>query len=243
MKVAVRTVSYDADLEWLKFQKKSFDKYCSGYDSYAVISYPEENKLLSKWLNSESITHFINNSCPKIKRGYMKQQWIKMTADLFSNNSDYIMHIDSDCVFHTNNTPETFFINNKPIMLMTPYDGPSLKNAGVPWQAITEKAFGRKVDFEFMRRMPLIYPTNIYKDLRDWFDENRDFSLLGYIEDGNDLSEFNLMGAYCWEYHRDKFHWINTEKEGVPDSYLEQFWSYGGVLKNLEKIKSHTDRD
>jgi ribosomal protein L32 len=236
-KVSILTVSYDKDLEWLKYQKQSFDKFCSGYHSYAVVSYPEDNERLQKWLNDKRISSFTSNHSKNIKRGYMKQQIIKLHADEFCGDADYIMHVDSDCVFHTPNTPQDFFVDNKPIMLRTRYDGPSLKNNQARcWQKVTEAAMKEVVEFEYMRRLPLIYPIGFYKAARDWFKNIHGKSVAEYIKDGNNLSEFNLMGAYCDKFLNEDFHWIDTDISAPPKQVLRQFWSYGGVSKNEKEI-------
>ena len=231
------TVSYDKDLEWLKYQKQSFDKFCSGYHSYTVVSYPEDNERLQKWLNNEGISSFTSNHSKNIKKGYMKQQIIKLHADDFCGDADYIMHVDSDCVFHTKNKPSDYFIEGKPVMLMTSYEGPTLKNdQAYCWKKITEDALGENVEYEFMRRIPLIYPIGLYKELRDFIISVHGKTITEYVENGGALSEFNLLGAYCWRYHRDKFYWINTDISTPPKEVLRQFWSYGGVSKNEKEI-------
>jgi hypothetical protein len=39
------------------------------------------------------------------------------------------------------------------------------------------------------------------------------------------FSEFNALGAYAFTRHKDKFNWINTTTEPMPDTCAIQRWS------------------
>ena len=43
------------------------------------------------------------------------------------------------------------------------------------------------------------------------------------------FSEFNYLGAYAYEFHRDKFRWIDVDKKQYAPDRVHQFWSWGGL--------------
>jgi hypothetical protein len=161
---------------------------------------------------------------PVHQDGYIDQQYTKLRAVAYvPEGVSHVIHIDSDCLVIDNLMDA--FIDGKPIMLKTPWD--LLDDEAKKWKEITRNFMGIAPEFEYMRRMPLVYPIRIYNDLTiylekihgplgDWFYKIRR------------LSEFNLLGAYADRFMAEEFHWIDTSKEPVPPPVVKQGWSWGG---------------
>jgi hypothetical protein len=119
-------------------------------------------------------------------------------------------------------------VDGKPMMLKTPYD--QLDDQAKVWQSVTANYMGFNPDYEYMRRMPLVYPIDIYAKVRDYLTERH-----GPWEDwfpkieGRKLSEFNILGAYAERFMPEEFHWIDTSKEELPPLVARQGWSWGGL--------------
>jgi FkbM family methyltransferase len=47
------------------------------------------------------------------------------------------------------------------------------------------------------------------------------------------FSEFNALGAYAWEHHRDKFVWVNTLDSLTQTPMAKQFHSWGGITLEI----------
>ena len=62
-------------------------------------------------LTSEKV-HPTTDTCD----GYLAQQITKLYADTWCKG-DYVLHIDSDCVFYKEFSPDCFFIDGKPVLL------------------------------------------------------------------------------------------------------------------------------
>ena len=158
---------------------------------------------------------------------YINQQYDKLHADLYvPEGTTHIVHIDSDCILTA--PLDGLFRDGKPIMLHTPWE--QVGDAKC-WHPITERLLGFEAPYEFMRRMPLVYPTDVYSGLR-WHleSEHKTFmrSLIGNVK-GRNLSEFNLLGSFCWEHFYGEFCWINTAEKELPPLVARQGWSWGGV--------------
>lgn len=167
--------------------------------------------------------------------GYVDQQYTKINADLYvPPDTTHVVHIDSDCLMV--GKLAGLFVDGKPSMLKTPYS--DLQDQAKLWQGVTAHYMGFNPDYEYMRRMPLVYPISIYRRVRDhiaaihgpceeWFPkiEIRKFS------------EFNILGAYADKFMAEEFHWIDTSKEELPPLVARQGWSWGGLDAVREEWK------
>lgn len=236
--IFIRT--YPVDYPWLQFCLRSINQYATGFRKIWIVS-PEQSVgvNLSDWrgvewkvLNEES------------KDGYLSQQIHKLYADVITDyEPDYILHIDSDTLFTRPVTPQDFFtqplgsldITHEPklIWYFTPYE-----QTETPWKPITEKFMNMEVvEHEFMRRLPMMVPRFLYDSLRRYCFDTHKTILSDYVrrQPYREFSEFNALGAYAyyWEYDKD-FEWINTLSVEMPDPFARQFYSWGGMTKEVK---------
>ena len=80
MKTSIITITYDKELEYLKYNLKSIQKFCHGYHENIVVIDDHENDCVEtqKYLESIDQKYFINSEAKKIKQGYIRQQYIKL---------------------------------------------------------------------------------------------------------------------------------------------------------------------
>lgn len=174
----------------------------------------------------------IDDKDDKGNDGYLYQQVTKMYADLHSD-ADYILHLDSDTIFTRRVTPETYFKDGKPIIMITPIDQahPDQENA---WRRVMHKFMGKPSEYEYMRRFPIVYPSWAYKALREFCERQHGMALDKYImaQPYREFTEFNVMGFFLWEFHRDKITWIDTSKipeSEWPELTVDQQWSHNPI--------------
>lgn len=226
------TISYDRDLEWLKYCICSIDRFCKGYSGHTILldNHKKDCIKTKSFLKTiKQINTQIVYGAEGIEHGYVRQQYMKFLCDLYvPRETDWIIHIDSDSVFFEYHTPEIYFDKNenKPIMLMTTYE--ELKKHGVPWQSITEEFMQDTVRYEFMRRMPLIYPKWIFKEIRNWIETTHKQTIGSYLSRMQTFSEYNAIGAYLYKYHRDEYLWIDTRTQPYDSLPMLQNRSYDG---------------
>lgn len=228
MKVDILIRSYRGDIGWLKYSLKSIDKFCSGFHKIHIIV-PEEDFQLIEGLSGVE-KHKIKENCS----GYLAQQYTKLCADHFSD-AEHILHVDSDVVFTRPTTPHHFFSGGKPIVLQE-------KDVQTPWRAISAQSLGWEDEYEYMRRMPIIYPRWIYPEFRAWMEEKHGMSLEAHICSHPPMawSEFNTLGQWAKRYHMERFEWMNPQ---FWESPCIQFWSWGGLDAPLQRPDGHTSWD
>lgn len=257
-KLTIITVTFDKDLRWLKYSLRSRKKYCEGYHGDVIILDDHEDDCLASKAYLEKMDHkyVVNTQAKLIKIGYVRQQYMKFFCDEYvDKETTHIVHVDSDSIFTEKHDPSIYFKDGKPIMLMTPYSeffadhqSEEVKSALKTWQDVTSMAMDEKVDYEFMRRMPLVYPVEIHAEMRDFFVKQHGKPIFEYLYDvcelsppHNNFTEYNFMGAYCWKFHRDKFHWIDTTKDKWDDLPLHQYWSHANIHDVEEELTAWID--
>lgn len=206
--------SYPPDYERLGYCLRSLWKFAHGFRNIVLI-----------------VPHGTQNSLPKnapqaipvveFGEGYMYQQALKANAHEFTD-AEYVLHIDSDTMLTRPITPLTFMNEGKPWWLYTPYS-----EIVCPWQKITEKFMDEPLDYEFMRRLPLFIPRWLHEETAKFCLERHKMRLTDYImtQSHRAFSEFNALGALAWTRFKDKFQWINTTTEPMPDTCAIQRWS------------------
>jgi hypothetical protein len=218
MKTDILIRSYHKDFKWLHHCLKSIHKFSSDFNEIHIVVPNSDVHLLSK-ITQEKV-YGVDDPC----NGYLAQQITKLYADIWCS-ADYILHIDSDCIFHTNFSPKKFFIDGKPIMLRE-----ICENS--PWNVISEKTLGWYDEYEYMRRHPIIYPKWIYGAFREWIRSTHSCELDSWIcaQPANEFSEFNTLGQWAHKYHPEAFVWCHPSE--IP-AYCKQYWSWGGINDSI----------
>lgn len=223
--IFIRT--YPVDYPWLQFCLRSINQYAIGFRKVWIVSpeppvgeYQCGNFREWKVMNEEA------------SDGYLSQQIHKLYADTITNyEADYILHIDSDTLFTRPVTPKDFFKDEKLIWYYTPYE-----QTETPWKPITEKFMKVEVKNEFMRRLPMMVPRWLYDQCRKNCFDNHKMILSDYIrkQPYREFSEFNVLGAVAWIHYPDKFQWVNTTTDPMPEPLARQFFSWGGLTEDVK---------
>lgn len=214
MDIFIKTRAHDK--EWYDFCLLSIRKFASGFRT-TFTKFDENDK----------------------QPGYLWQQVCKLHADEHTD-AEWILFMDSDCVFTQPVSPGDFIHDGKPIWLYTPLD--KARPDQHVWAPVMEKFLGKKPEHEFMRRHPFVVQRWMLDALRTFCKYRHGKSLEDYImgeadpENGLALrfSEWNCLGFFLWEYHRDKVHWVLDSEAGPPVVY--QGFTHGGEQRKLEDI-------
>lgn len=256
MKTSIITVAYDKDLEFLKYNLKSIKKFCRGYHENVVVIDDHENDCLQtqKYLESIGQKYYINREAKFIKFGYVRQQYIKLHSHLYvSPETDYVCHVDSDSIFTKEHTPELYYFHNKPCLIKKTYafiiekiyqNELEHKKHGFSgqadldvlafkkWQSLTSKYSGIDVQYEYMGAMPLVYPVDVHKGVKEYLEKLHGMSLLDLLKDLDIISEFNLIGAIADKYYQDKFYWIDGKHHHYYKKYRYSLFDIFGHYSN-----------
>lgn len=210
--------SYIQDFNWLELSLASVKKYAHGFVEVHIAIPASEIDLLPR-IDGE--VHLIE---PKAMDGYMDQQITKIHADDFCK-SDYILHMDSDCIFTKDVSPMDLFLDGRPVYL---------RENGVksPWMDISARSLGWRDDYEYMRRLPIIFPRWLYREFRAFMATKHKMSVDEWVasQPGHEFSEFNTMGQWAYEFHRNEFTWM--EPKDWP-SFCKQYRSWDGLTDEI----------
>jgi hypothetical protein len=224
--IFIRTFKKDA--AWLDWSLRSINKFCKGYRNVIIICPNEDQdsiRPIAKFHGYE-VQGVHNNPA----FGYLEQQVTKLCADQFSK-ADYFLFVDSDCFFLKPNTPADWFKDGKIVHLITPW-----ANVGdaVMWKETTGKALGWAVQFETMRRLPLLIPSSVIKNCREYIERRHGKPIRDYVLEQEKLSEFNCIGSFAMKHQPGEFIFLDTTKNPLPEAIAVQRWSWGGLTEQIK---------
>lgn len=209
------------DLEWLNFCLKSIRKFGSGFSGVVIAADDDCQGLIEKITENERIVF-----CGMHHNGYIQQQLVKLRAAGYLPESEAVLFVDSDVVFYDRFSPESFMANGKPFLMKTQYGDLGGAEA---WKPITEKFVGFQVNYEYMRRMPLMYRVSSLESFCRVYG-NRLKSLEEMTT--RDFSEFNALGAFI-EKHESHLYEIIDTSVSIPPAVAKQYWSWGGISDEI----------
>ncbi len=225
--------SYSGDILWVPYALRSLQKFVTGIRDIIVC-------VPGKDIAQFSALHFTREKLvpswfPDVE-GYMDQMRDKLLSFLHTD-ADAILFWDSDVIAIRPFSPADLLIDGKPRWIVTPYSK-LIKADGtpdVPWRPITEKAIGRSVEVETMRMHPLMATCQALESFHEFMVKKHGKPLGEYIAEQpyREFSEFNACGAWAFYYAPHLFSWWNTEEKGVPEPFVLQKWSYGGITPEI----------
>lgn len=90
---------------------------------------------------------------------------------------------------------------------------------------ITSTAIKEPVMHEYMRRMPLLYKNRTIARAKDFFISQHGMTILDYLKDLDNFSEYNFLGAFCNRFYADDYQFEAPDnKKQFP---FRQLWSHG----------------
>jgi hypothetical protein len=225
--ISIFIKSYRNDFRFLNYCLKSIEKFVTGY-SEIVIAIPEWDLWLFEELMAGIDIDVIVYPVQEYGDGYLYQQFVKMTAYQFCTE-DYIMFVDSDCVFtgFVDIAPEDNYL---PEILIADY---SSVGGGIVWKAPTEKWIGCSVNYEYMRRHPLVYRSSTLEALH----KSRPNLEQEIMESGR-FSEFNAMGIWTHLNEPEKYRFTDMASWEYKPPIVRQFWSWGGLDSCMHEIEN-----
>ena len=235
--------SYAKDFPWLLHCLSSLKLFAHGFLP-PVVAVPERDIEFAKRIALQSYpeTSITTQKGPDGPgwAGFLKAQIAMMTADLHCPEADFIHLFGSDCFVKDTCHPGEVFEGAKPVMLYNSYAHLAVHHPQtLGWRAGTEHALGHPVEYEFMRRIPIVYPRGLYPEVRKYVANKHGKPFEHYIFDRvshRNCSESNILGAFAWYHARDLYHWVNLDEDNAyaesalrwPSNVI-QFWSHGGM--------------
>jgi hypothetical protein len=220
--------SYPKDFEYLYLCLESINKFVTGYEKIHLVLPEGSNVSFKPQIVPARIQdHYIKEEGD----GYLFQQYCKMTAYKWCK-SDYVMFIDSDCIFNRKINVNTLLNKGKSTILKTKWD--KVGDAKC-WHNPTSKYFEDKliISHEYMRRNAMIYRKDTLENVSS-LKKNLKSYVLSIKE--RQFSEFNVIGAFAENYESDKYNFLDTDNWTYEPHFVYQGWSWGGIDKEKEEI-------
>ena len=219
--------SYYKDFKMLNYCLKSIEKYLTGYNKIIIVIPKKDYQIYQSIVHTNLPIEL--HVVEEYGDGYLYQQFIKMTAYKYCD-SQFIMYVDSDCIFDKHINIQSLVSNGQPEILYTHY---SKVGEAICWKQCTERFMNDVVEFEFMRRLPLIYHRETLETIH-----NLEPNLESVVMNSGRFSEFNALGAWAFVHQKDKYSFVNTDNWKPVDPLGVQLWSH--CTKNqtpLEKLE------
>lgn len=223
MSASIFIKSWKQDLPWLHYCLRSIRKFGNGFEGITLVVDESCTPRMMKDFDLSGVTLV---RVPDWENGYIQQQAVKLSAGQMIS-SDLILFVDSDCIFHTPFSPESFMRDGKPVLLKTKYGNLGGAEA---WKAITEAVVGWPVEYEYMRRLPLMYLRDTLFAFKNTFPEL--IPKLRLMTDRS-FSEFNVLGAFIDRYESQHYYISDTEI-WMPNPVVRQYWSWGGFTAEIK---------
>lgn len=228
MHVDIFIRTYHKDIDLLNYALASIHKHVNGWRKI-IITIPKGQGHLLSHLTAETIIEVED-----MQDGYIGQQLTKMEAWKYTD-ADCVLFWDSDVIATEPIDIYTeYFKEGKPILYKTRYS--SLP--GCPWKGITEKAVGFDVEWEYMRRMPIIHLRETLIDCYSFVESVVKMPLGEYLEaqPNRAFSEFNVIGVVADLSAWDGYTILDTESIDMPPNKVYQGWSWGGLTPEVREV-------
>jgi hypothetical protein len=225
--------TYDGDAEWLAKSLPTWIDNVKGIDRIIVGGIPGQCKEVRAVCDKYGVEFVPDNESALVHTGYVNQQLTKMRADLFCD-SEYVMFVDADTICYREHNIALWFSGDKPILCHSDW---SQVGQAKCWLDPMVRALGWKPPYEFMRRLPLIYRTDTIRNCREYMEDFHSVPLWLYMSNLPTFTEFNVIGAYAYEYEREKYAWWCPDGQPPFDNPFKQYWTGADMDAQIAKYK------
>lgn len=221
-------LTWHQDLNWLNACLRSVERYWRSTRPPYIVATPECEGIMPK------VVHELGCRIKYVRQegdARFGQQYLKMIADTYVSG-DAILYTDSDCMFTRECGPDDFCVDGKPLVTIERYDQ-ILPGCIEPdriclngYRDAAKQLIGYYPEHEFMRRHPFFFYRDSVTKLRRHIEHNAGSPLEGAMRQfqSGQISEFNLMGAYCYRNENDRYSFIDTHE--APPQIIRQFHSW-----------------
>lgn len=244
--------SYTKDFPWLEPNLRSLRKHCEGFLPPVVCVDGSDLFAARRVVKSAYPEAYVVVKDGRRGQGFMRAQLAMMSCDILCPQADYVYLVGSDCLAWTTLKPDYYFHRGKPAMLYNSrkYFEDAGATAPIQWMNSTSEIVGFPVQGEYMRRLPIVYPKELFAPMRAHVEKHHCVAFEDYIyarnKAGGLVSESNILGAFAWEHMRDLYTWVHADgtpeyweyRSGHPD--IIQFWSHGGLDRPAETCVNYS---
>ncbi len=225
-KFSVFIRSFERDFVWLKYLMRSIRKNLTGFDEIVIVipcGQQKECLAQAEILPNEVVLITVQETM----KGYLQQMSDKIKADEVCEGN-FILFVDSDCVFTQPMNCADFIRDEKPFIIVRDWN--EVGDAKC-WEDVTRDTLGFQPEAETMARMPLMYHRSTLALFRKFILQSKGCDSATYIGQLSKFSEFNALGGFALKYVRDDYNVVKPFEEPYPQ--IRQEWSWGGITPEV----------
>lgn len=254
MKHQFLIASYRKDFPWLKYCLRSLARYSTGFLT-PVVAIPSED--IEEFNATVDDTKLLARLKVFNGPGFGRAQASMMSGDLLCPEADYVWLLGSDCLATRPFSPADYCgEDGRPVMLWNSWEHmEKYSKETLFWRLGVEKAVGSPSHGEFMRRLPIAYPSALFAATRRLvvahcnplglhnIDKTFNEIVFHRVNQCRNFSESNVMGEIGYRYFRSAYNWVNIDTGCPPDAAnlppgvsawpvalpIVQHWSHGGL--------------
>ncbi len=255
--VAILIVTHAKDIPFLHYCLASIQKYAQGFAGVKLVIPMHEIQFFAHLKFAKINLEIIPASEPPGK-GMLAHMIQKCRADEWCPDADFVLHMDSDCLFFRKVTPADYVQDFRCLSVRESYAQITNPHRH-GWADCVERATGIRPAFDYMVRHPQLHPTQLYKATRElvehWTGQAFDaFVLSGQNTFPQDFCEFNTLSTVGRHLFACSYRYVDYDKAADAvltgqeagsfqyvykrgKDFAVEFWSHGGV----EAYKSDCD--
>lgn len=231
--VEIFILSCAKHFDWLNYCVQSIYKFATGFSRLNILI-PATDKEQFRLINysDKSPTMNVLLGDEWTNKGMLWHMAQIMKSDEWCPGADYILHMDSDCMFVEPVTPDDYFENGKPILYHQSFKTLGVQHPDVlRWQQVVQECVTFKVTQETMRRHPAVHHRMVYSAARLEIEAKTKMPWDEYIkaqrnEFPQTFCEFVTLGNVAMHSFRNDYKFLDMDKNAWPPQKLVQFWSH-----------------
>lgn len=260
MKHGLLWVTYGKDYPFFEASINSYRKFARGFD-YARVIVPNADvpQFTQACAGTNAEVRGIEEPPGKGMVMHMAMQILGETH--FPDDTDFIFHIDGDCVFNNFTSPLEFFRDGKPVVTFRDFDELLTRPVEIDevqtfmgytgrtidfsrgaylWKFAADLALGWPVIRQCMTRMPIVHHRKVYPLTRSIIEKRFNTDVISHILSGRNswpqsFCEFETLGGVADKFFRDDYYWHHLTAHGFPPCSVTQTWSHGGLDATYEQ--------
>lgn len=241
MKHQILIASYRRDFVWLKYCLQSLAMYATGFEKPVVALPGDDVDFFTQRVDPAG-----NLADVKLFEGpgFGRAQAAMMSGDLLCPEVDYVWLLGSDCLATRAFSPADYSDDTgRPIMLWNSWAHMEKHSKETLfWRDGVRAYTGLEPTGEFMRRLPLAYPKELFHQTRrvvlencdpSWKDMPCGFDLCAKrtviaaefnricfdrVNRCRNFSESNILGEVGYRFFNDRWTWVNIDTGCPPDA-------------------------
>lgn len=243
----VLIISCARDFEWLVLALRCAGKHLSGFQGFTVAHPNAEQERFKPLLDQFNIRLHGYDEVPG--KGHIQHMAVMASADTFlPAGTKYFLTTDSDGMFHTPSTPEHFAWDDKPYWIIRSWDslitedprnpGSKVISDNMQWRGPTAAQLGFDPPVFSMCMNVQLMPLDLLPHYRSHISSIQRIDFFQYMLSGRnnfppDRMDFTALGAFFYQFYRDRFRWFDVSNPPYPKDRKKAFWSWGGITPEI----------